>query len=241
MNNIRARLRAGIMKNRRNYYRILQVQPDAPPEVIRASFRTLMRELKQHPDLGGSTRGASLLIEAYETLANPRRREEYDREAFPRYARKAALIPGSGGPPLMAVLCPFCKSRLARKAEPGENCPTCRIPLQSAGKPLAGQAGRRCAARMKRDEVIHYWAWWPGSAREARMLDLSPKGMRFVCAEKLSPGGILKIEGPLLRASAVVKNSRKEDADGGNAYSVGVSFLAVEFADPRGSFLSVSA
>lgn len=34
------------MMNRRNYYRILQVQPDAPPEIIRASYRTLMKELK---------------------------------------------------------------------------------------------------------------------------------------------------------------------------------------------------
>jgi predicted transcriptional regulator len=35
------------MKNRRNYYRILQVQPDAPVEIIRASYRTMMRELKR--------------------------------------------------------------------------------------------------------------------------------------------------------------------------------------------------
>ena len=53
------------MKNRRNYYRLLQVQPDAPREVIRASFRTLIRELKHHPDLGGSDGDAALLIAAY--------------------------------------------------------------------------------------------------------------------------------------------------------------------------------
>ena len=40
------------MENRRNYYRILQVQPDAPVEVIKASYRALMRELRLHPDLG---------------------------------------------------------------------------------------------------------------------------------------------------------------------------------------------
>ena len=39
-------------KNRRDYYRVLHVQPDAPIEVIKAGYRTLMRTLKRHP--GGS-------------------------------------------------------------------------------------------------------------------------------------------------------------------------------------------
>ena len=65
------------MRNRRNYYRILQVQPDAPVEIIRASYRTLMLELKRHPDLGGSNSDASVLNEAYEVLANPERRAAY--------------------------------------------------------------------------------------------------------------------------------------------------------------------
>ena len=38
-------------KNRRNYYRLLHVQPDAPTEVIKSSYRTLMRTLKRHPAL----------------------------------------------------------------------------------------------------------------------------------------------------------------------------------------------
>ena len=79
----------GLMKNRRNYYRILQVQPDAPFEVIRASYRTLMRELKQHPDLGGSTSEASFINEAYETLSNPDRRAAYDKAMATHYTRRA--------------------------------------------------------------------------------------------------------------------------------------------------------
>lgn len=39
--------------NRRNYYRILHVQPDAPLEIIRASYRAMMGPLKMHPDMGG--------------------------------------------------------------------------------------------------------------------------------------------------------------------------------------------
>ena len=68
------------MKNRRNYYRVLQVQPDAPLEVIKASYRTLMQKLKHHPDLGGDHSNATFLNEAYAVLCDPHKRADYDRK-----------------------------------------------------------------------------------------------------------------------------------------------------------------
>jgi DnaJ-class molecular chaperone len=38
---------------KRNYYEILHVSRDAPAEIIRGSYRTLMQKLGHHPDLGG--------------------------------------------------------------------------------------------------------------------------------------------------------------------------------------------
>lgn len=70
------------MKNKRNYYRILFVQPDAPVEVIRASYRTLMQKLKQHPDLGGEHWNASVINEAHNVLSNKEKRRVYDRMLF---------------------------------------------------------------------------------------------------------------------------------------------------------------
>lgn len=70
------------VKNKRNYYRILYVQPDAPIEVIRASFRTLMQKLKQHPDLGGEHWNASVINEAHTVLTDPDKRRAYDRVLF---------------------------------------------------------------------------------------------------------------------------------------------------------------
>ena len=38
-------------RERRNLYRLLHVQPEAPPEVIKAAWRALMSTLRAHPDL----------------------------------------------------------------------------------------------------------------------------------------------------------------------------------------------
>jgi hypothetical protein len=63
---------------RRDYYRILQVAHDAHPEIIAAAYRTLLRALRKHPDLGGTEAEAKLIIEAYTTLTHPDRRRAYD-------------------------------------------------------------------------------------------------------------------------------------------------------------------
>jgi len=68
------------MQNRRNLYRLLQVQPDAPEEIIKSSYRTLMQKLGVHPDLGGDTWNAALINDAYSILSNPQKRAQYDAE-----------------------------------------------------------------------------------------------------------------------------------------------------------------
>lgn len=75
------------VKNKRNYYRILYVQPDAPAEVISASYRTLMQKLRQHPDLGGENWNASVINEAYRVLSDDKERRAYDRVLFGRKNR----------------------------------------------------------------------------------------------------------------------------------------------------------
>ncbi len=68
------------MQNRRNYYRILQVQPDAPIEVIKNNYRTLLQKLRLHPDLGGDPWNASQINQAWQTLRDPRQRAAYDKQ-----------------------------------------------------------------------------------------------------------------------------------------------------------------
>ena len=84
-------------KNRRNYYRVLHVQPDAPIEVIKASYRALMGPLRHHPDLGGDHETAALINEAYAVLTDAERRRTYDLQLAPLRARWRAGATGTAG------------------------------------------------------------------------------------------------------------------------------------------------
>lgn len=93
--------------NRRNHYRLLHVQPEAPLEVIKASYRTLMMRMKLHPDLGGEHEMAAALNEAYAVLSDPQRRAEYDRQlrqrSRPELMRQDAAAGQSRRPPSPSV------------------------------------------------------------------------------------------------------------------------------------------
>jgi curved DNA-binding protein CbpA len=63
-----------------DYYELLQVSPNADAEIIQVAYRRLAR--KWHPDVNPGDPFAyermKLLNEAYETLSDPRKRQEYD-------------------------------------------------------------------------------------------------------------------------------------------------------------------
>jgi hypothetical protein len=226
------------LKNRRNYYRILQVQPDAPSEIIHASYRTIMRELKQHPDLGGDTSDAALLNEAYETLKNPLQRASYDEELFRRFTRQSSV---NVKQLIAPILCPICKRPISRVPEPGELCENCRTPLQSIVPRPQTKTHKRAIERTKSSEIITYYSSWPGKAGQGRMIDFSPNGMRFVCNETLKPQIVLKISSKLFEASGAVTNASEEIAEGKKYYAIGICFIAVNFKESRGTFFSTSA
>lgn len=70
---------------RRNYYRILNVQPDASLEIIKSNYRTLLQKLRLHPDLGGKDWNASIINEAYNTLRSPEKRAAYDEKLLKQH------------------------------------------------------------------------------------------------------------------------------------------------------------
>ncbi|RMF56528.1 MAG: J domain-containing protein [Calditrichaeota bacterium] len=224
------------VKNRRNYYRILHVQPDAPVEVIRASYRTLMRELKQHPDFGGDLCQAQLLNEAYETLGDPERRRAYDEQLFQRYT-KQPLVASGGQLPLITYFCPFCKRPLARRPTSRESCPTCRSPLDLSKQTCDGHQ-RRAVPRVKKAGNLTVYTTWPQKGSPARLIDISPAGVRFRYYHSLTRGQVIKLTSPYFRAIAKVKNSFRVRGDGEAWYSIGACFETVSFTENAGNFFS---
>jgi hypothetical protein len=77
-----------------DYYEVLQVHPRAAAEMIRKAYRTLMGEMRGHPDLGGDEDRAKLINEAYSVLSDPDIRCAYD-QARARSTPRAAY-PGGG-------------------------------------------------------------------------------------------------------------------------------------------------
>jgi curved DNA-binding protein CbpA len=59
-----------------DFYELLQVDPRADPEVIRAAYRVLAR--KYHPDHGGDPLRMIELNNAWDVLGDPARRAAYD-------------------------------------------------------------------------------------------------------------------------------------------------------------------
>ncbi len=76
------------MDNKLNYYKILQIDPEAEPEIVEAAYKRLAR--KYHPDVNPASDAKERMQAinlAYETLGDPRRRAEYDRQQSRRTKR----------------------------------------------------------------------------------------------------------------------------------------------------------
>ncbi len=220
------------MKNRRNYYRILQVQPDAPLEIIRASYRTIMRDLMQHPDLGGDHWNASIINEAYEVLSDSDTRDEYDKTYSQHYSnnivsktnfRKKSFTDSD--------------SSVGKKPDFRQTM-TDKSPGSKKTQKAFHDSVHRSMNRVKMNGTPLYYFTSSKKKREAKILDLSPKGIRFTCSEKLTQQSTIKIGCSLFKAEAEVVNYNKNLSTDKPVYSVGARFRIVKFRNPTGSFYS---
>jgi curved DNA-binding protein len=75
----------------KDYYRVLGVRPTADEPAIKTAFRRLARRC--HPDVARRERNSrrfSEIVEAYQLLSDPERRQQYDREYHERRATSRA-------------------------------------------------------------------------------------------------------------------------------------------------------
>jgi hypothetical protein len=237
------------MSTDRDYYRILHVQPDAPTEIILASYRTLMQRLRNHPDLGGDHEHAILLNEAHAVLSDPERRAAYDLQ---REAARAAAEPettivapdADDTAELFATLrCIFCAAPhgLKRALTPDDECSSCASPLYPTERHRLEYSGQRMLARIpKRRSVSFYTAWPQAEAYTAQMRDISLNGMQLHASLPLSVNQVVKIDCAICCALARVAHCRR-DPHTREYWFIGVEFLTLRFANKSGSFVSARA
>ncbi len=82
-------LESDMSQRNKDYYKVLQIDPSAEPEVITAAYRRLA--LKYHPDTNPAPDAHSRMQEineAYEILHDPAKREQYDRVYNATYAQR---------------------------------------------------------------------------------------------------------------------------------------------------------
>ncbi len=98
------------MTDHPDHYKVLQVDPEADPDVMQAAYRRLAQ--RWHPDVASGPEAAARMValnSAWETLSDPARRAAYDRErvgagqALPGTAPRGGARPDPGadsaGPP----------------------------------------------------------------------------------------------------------------------------------------------
>ena len=219
------------MDHRRNLYKILQVQPEASGEVIQAAYRTLMKSLKHHPDLGGSHSEASLINEAYHILGHPTRRAKYDKQISQKSTHKKV----SREKPADPSRCAVCGEKVSLNGK----CHRCTDQVQAAKKSTKTKIDRRHLRRSLYVKDRIQFTLLAGKEESGRMIDLSPQGMRFRSSRKIPLNHQLRIRCPLFRATAQVMSCHKERNH--EIYVIGVVFISVAFKKDRGTFLSTSA
>lgn len=198
-------------RERRNLYRILHVQPESPPEVIKAAWRALMSSLRCHPDLGGEASMAARINAAYETLSDPERRAAYDRTLL---RTPQGLAGATAKPPPAAAAgpaCPFCGQAHARELKRDTRCVACNSPLNPL-PPSASQAemlGRRLDPRFERQSAAEWRQPGDTLMRSGRLLDLSFSGLQLQVDAAVAPGQVLSVATAQFEALVRVVHGRK--------------------------------
>lgn len=230
------------MKNRRNYYRVLHVQPDAPEQVIKASYRTLMQRLRMHPDLGGDHMKAALINEAFRTLGDPARRALYDHAR-----REAGNQPGErrerpAESPAEAH-CLFCRAPHSRLDAERDDCVcgSCGSALFPVQRHEGDETSRRAIERLPRSmRVTLVRAIAPRDICKAATQDVSLQGMRFLTRTQLAIDERVQVDCEFCSAVAVVRSVRPHGVDAAG-WECGVQFLTLRVKQQRGGLISTVA
>jgi curved DNA-binding protein CbpA len=236
---------------------MLHVQPDAPLDVIKASYRALMMKMRIHPDLGGDHETAALINAAFAVLSDPLGRQQYDQSlrerephVLPQAHRGAAGAARAGAtslghettkshdpPTTRQGRCVFCETRITYAIRADCRCPRCDSPLAQPHEfavSATERFGRRAMPRLFRDEPIVFYPRWPHEGHAARLHDLSLTGISFFAQAAVELHQLVKISSATVEGVARVVSSHPV----GRQHAVHAKLLTVLFLAPAGTFVS---
>jgi len=231
------------MEKRLNYYRILHVQPDAPDEIIRACYRTLMTKLRRHPDLGGDHATATNINEAYAVLSDPAKRAAYDDACRLEAAIPEGPVPPAPEPePQPSNVCLFCGAAhgFRGRIHDSATCTTCNTPLAPAEQKRL-DAGQRAVSRVPRRLPLGYFTNWPGKGPyPGETRDISLHGLRFVSQTALPVKKLVKVECEAFVALVRIVSCEENDERDWRWLNRS-EYVTVRFRRARGGFRATRA
>lgn len=234
----------------RNYYDVLHVSRNAPVEIIRGSYRTLMQRLKHHPDLGGDTATAALINEAHAVLTDPERRAEYDAELaiLERVAEGFVDTPNTDRPAAAqertldaAHQCIFCATphRHGANIDRDATCENCGSPLCAAENLRIESSDHRAISRIrKRQKIIFYTHCRQNPGFSGRTEDISLNGLRLITRQALTEGQHVRIVSRVLDAVGRVSHCGVRRRGWSTENIAGISFLTMRILQSSGGLLS---
>ena len=226
------------MINRRNYYRVLHVQPEAPPEVVKAAYRALM--ILHHPDRGGDHAMAVSLNEAYAVLSDTSGRSAYDKQRAARSLRKAAPVPQSSTAANIRpqLLCAFCDLGITTAIRADSRCTRCKAPLAPTARSDQNKASeRRGMLRVSKTDWALLHTDWRADAIDVRMRDLSLDGLSVYSGAALPLHRRVRVVGSAFDVVADVVQCRRM----GNVFTLHGRVLTALFSAQPGGFVSTTA
>ncbi|MDH3769237.1 MAG: DnaJ domain-containing protein, partial [Gammaproteobacteria bacterium] len=198
--------------NRRNYYRVLGVQADAPQALIDSAYKVLS---------GADAEDGALLREAYRVLGSPARRQQYDvsHTTEPVVAEAAYR-------PLIRNFCLFCKTPYDQYPGclPTGMCCECGSPLREH-EAQVDQADRYYE-RARFSAWVELHEYWPGQALDGTLEELTPVGLCISMRSGLEPGQIVRVSNATFTAVARIVHCAQSGPD----FRFGMQLLTVSFS-----------
>lgn len=231
------------MNNRRNYYRILHVQPDAPVELIKASYRTLMHKMKHHPDLGGDHETAVIINEAYDTLTDAKKRKAYDAKLFAE-RNKGSMGQQTADQRQGQTTGSHHQASDFTAAHNGNtrskpNSRSTQAPPKDDKFDPNKSPEERALPRVKLGALVeYYFEEQPKIKHQGTIIDFSPSGLQIQIENPVPINGKIRLRSKQLTAKALISYCKPF---GRSRWRIGVILLETKYSQRQGGFFRGSA